>query len=99
MDHKRLTVRVRDHSYDILIGAGVLAGAGAEIAPLLKRPRVAIVTDENVARHQLAALEASLAGSGITSTVHVVAPGEASKCWATLEGVVEWLSGGADRAR
>ena len=36
-------------AYDIRIGAGLLARAGAEIAPLLRRTRVAVVTEERVA--------------------------------------------------
>ena len=42
----------------------------ALIAPLLNRPFVAIVTDENVARHHLKTLEASLAAAGITFGCH-----------------------------
>lgn len=50
-------------AYDIRIGAGLLARAGAEIAPLLRRPRIAVVTEERVAALHLPALEASLAGA------------------------------------
>src|SRR5690606_25218181 len=45
------TVRVGlgERSYDILIGTGLIAAAGAKIAALLPGIRAAIVTDENVA--------------------------------------------------
>ena len=46
---RTVPVALGDRSYDVRIGPGLIARAGAEIAPLLSRPRVAIVTDENVA--------------------------------------------------
>ena len=78
-------------AYDIRIGAGLLARAGAEIAPLLRRPRIAVVTEERVAALHLPALEASLAGAGIAVTALRLPPGESTKSWAGLERTVEWL--------
>lgn len=76
-------------AYDVRIGAGLLARAGAEIAPLLARRRVAVITDETVAGLHLDALRAGLEGIA----VHALAlpPGEASKGWAEFERTVEWL--------
>ncbi|WP_372891471.1 3-dehydroquinate synthase [Rhodosalinus sp.] len=87
------TVRVElgARSYDIRIGAGLLAQAGAEIAPLLARPRVWIVADAAVADRHGATLAAGLEAAGIAARTLTVAPGEASKSWARLETVVEWL--------
>jgi 3-dehydroquinate synthase len=48
---------------------------------------VAIVTDENVAKAHLEALTASFARAGIESTPVIVAPGEKSKSFSTLETV------------
>ena len=61
------TVRVDlgARSYDVVIGAGLLAQAGARIAPLLARPRVAILCDETVARLHLPALTRALDAAGI----------------------------------
>jgi len=86
------TVRVAlgARSYDVLIGPGLLAGAGARIAPLLARRRVAILTDEGAARH-LPALEASLDAEGIASAALTLPRGEGTKSWAGLERAVEWL--------
>lgn len=42
-------VALGDRSYDVRIGPGLLSQAGAQIAPLLNRPRVSIVTEERVA--------------------------------------------------
>lgn len=78
-------------AYDVRIGAGLIAGAGAEIAPLLARPRVAIVTDENVAAAHLSTLEAALAGQGIESVALALPPGEGTKAWPQFSRTVEWL--------
>jgi 3-dehydroquinate synthase len=75
-------------SYDILIGQGLIANAGAEIARRLPGIRVAIVTDENVAAAQLEALTASLARADIGSTPVVLPAGEKTKSFASLERVV-----------
>jgi 3-dehydroquinate synthase len=78
-------------AYDIRIGPGLLGRAGAEIAPFLRRPRVAVLTETRVAALHLAALEAGLAEAGIAAAVLELPPGEASKGWAELERAVEWL--------
>ncbi len=87
------TVRVElgARRYDVRIGSGLLARAGAEIAPLLRRPRVAIVTDETVARLHLDPLRAALASEGIGSSALALPAGEGTKGWAGLERTVEWL--------
>ena len=78
-------------AYEVRIGAGLVAGAGAQIAPLLARKRVAIVTEARVAGLHLPALEAGLREAGIASEALVLPPGEATKSWAHLQQVVEWL--------
>ncbi len=87
------TVRVElgARSYDVRIGAGLIGRAGAEIAPLLARPRAVIVTDTNVAANHLPALEAALAAEGISSEALALPPGEATKDWANLTRTVDWL--------
>lgn len=78
-------------AYDVRIGPGLIADAATHVAPLLARPRVVIVTDEAVARLHLPALEAALAASGIASAALTLPAGEATKSWAHLQQVVEWL--------
>lgn len=87
--HDSVTVPVSlgERSYDILIGKGLVDRAGAEVAKRLKGARVAIVTDENVAKAHLERLMASFNQAGIEATPVVVAPGEKSKSFATLETV------------
>ncbi len=86
-------VPLEGRAYDIRIGAGLLARAGAEIAPLLSRPRLAVVTEANVAGLHLPALREGLAAAGIASEALVLEPGEGSKSWPVLGEVVEWLLG------
>ena len=78
-------------SYDIRIGPGLIAGAGAEIGPLLARPRVAIITDETVAALHLGALRDGLAAAGIESAALALPAGEGTKGWEQLRRSVEWL--------
>ena len=84
-------VPLGDRAYDVLVGTGLVGQAGDLIAPLLKRPRVAIVTDETVADLHLAALEQALAAAGVQSSALRLPPGEATKSWGPLTQTVEWL--------
>ncbi|WP_299731309.1 3-dehydroquinate synthase [uncultured Tateyamaria sp.] len=78
-------------AYDVLIGPGLIAESGALIAPLLPRPRVAVVTETRVASLHLAALKAGLTTAGIDCVVLELPPGEATKSWTHLGEVTEWL--------
>jgi 3-dehydroquinate synthase len=78
-------------AYRVEIGQGLLADAGALIAPLLPRPQVCIVTDENVAALHLPALQAGLAAAGVVSAVLTLPPGEGTKNMVDLTTTLEWL--------
>jgi len=96
----RQTVRVDlgTRSYDILIGAGLLAEAPARLAPHLNRQRVFIVTDETVATLHLNTLEDSLTKAGIKTNTRTLPAGEATKSIAELDAMLGWLIGaGANR--
>jgi len=82
-----IPVAVAGKPYDVLIGRGLIEGAGAAIRPLLKRPRVAVVADETVHGLHGARLAASLAAAGIEALPVAVAPGEAAKSFAGLEAL------------
>ncbi len=79
-------------SYDIDIGTGLLAGAGARLAPLLARPRTLIVTDETVAALHLATLAGSLDAAGIAHETMILPAGEATKTLANIEAVCARLA-------
>jgi 3-dehydroquinate synthase len=82
-------VALAERSYGIVIGRGLIASLGARIKALRPGARTAIVTDQTVARHHLAACEAALKSAGIESARIVVADGEGSKSYATFETVCE----------
>ena len=84
-------VPLGERAYDVRVGEGLIAGAGGEIAPLLARPRVAILTDETVAGLHLAPFEAALADEGISASAMALPAGEATKSWSALERAVGWL--------
>jgi 3-dehydroquinate synthase len=87
------TVRVPlgTRAYDVRIGSGLLDRAGDEIAPLLTRPRVAVLSDRNVAGLHLDRLRAGLASAGVAMTALDLPPGEGTKSWPHLERAVDWL--------
>lgn len=90
------TIRVElgGRSYDVLVGAGLLEGIAAHAAPFLKsytaRP-VPIVADTNARKHLGSGVEASLKAAGYNVVWYDVQPGEASKSWASLERLTDWL--------
>ena len=95
---RRLAVPLPSASYSIVVGEGLLARAGAHLAPVLERKSCVVVTDETVARLHLPALLAGLAETGIAARTVVVPPGEASKSLAVYSRVVgELLEDGVDR--
>lgn len=78
-------------SYEVRLAPGLLDAAGAHIAPLLKRSKVAIVSDAHVASLHLPRLTASLNARGIAHSHLPLPSGEATKSWAHLQEVVHWL--------
>lgn len=84
-------VNLGERAYDIHIGPGLLDRAGSLIAPLLHRPRVAIITDENVGRLHLESLCKGLEKQGISSFFLTLPAGESTKSWPHFERAVEWL--------
>lgn len=84
-------VELGARSYEVRIGRGLIDRLGEQVAPLLRRKRVAIVTDETVGALHLAAAETALAAHGIASTALRLPPGEATKSWPHFSQTVEWL--------
>ncbi len=82
-------VPLGDRAYDVHVGQGLFAQAGDLIAPLLRRPRVFVVSERRVAGLHLDRLQNGL--GGIEAPALLLEPGEATKGWAGLTQVVEWL--------
>ncbi|MEE8083603.1 MAG: 3-dehydroquinate synthase [Alphaproteobacteria bacterium] len=93
-----IEVALGERSYEIRIGRGLIAKAGAHLAALLGAHEIAaqviVVTDRNVAEHHLAALEESLRASGISQRTIILEPGERSKDFAHLARLMDDLIGG-----
>lgn len=93
-----LEVSLGDRSYDIKVGSGLIARAGALMTPVLRQKSVVVVTDENLAGTHLPQLEASLASAEIASRNLILPSGEQTKSFAKLEEVIDrLLAGGIER--
>ncbi len=88
---REVRVDLGARGYDIVIGEGLLASAGARIQALFPRARAAIVTDENVAAHWLEPLRQSCAAAGVETTTIVCPPGETTKSYAEFARVSDAL--------
>jgi 3-dehydroquinate synthase len=84
-------VALAHRGYDVHIGSGLIASAGALIAPVIPAARCVVVTNATVAARWLAPLAAALAAAGLASETIVVADGEAHKTWATAYDVLTRL--------
>lgn len=88
-DATAVAVDLPGRAYDVLIGPGLLARAGALIAAKYPGRAVAVVTDETVAGLHAQAFEASLAEAGLKPVRVTLPAGEATKRFAMLERVVD----------
>ena len=86
-----LRVELAERSYDIMIGEGLLAQAGARMVELGVSGRVAVVTDENVAALHLDSLRKGLEAVGLTMVALTLPAGEATKSWPHFSRCVDWL--------
>ena len=88
-DRVIVPVELAARRYEIVIGKGLLAETGPRIARLAPGAACAIVTDENVARHHLPTVEASLDAAGVRHSRIVIPAGESSKCWSVFSRVCD----------
>ncbi len=95
---RRLPVRTGSAGYDVVAGPGLLARAGALLAPVLPQKRAVVVSDTTVAALHGATLMASLAETGFDATLLLVPPGEQSKSLDMLGDLLgRLLDTGAER--
>ena len=82
----------------MVVGEGLLARAGALLAPVLPQKRAVVVTDATVAPLHLPALLRGLDATAIETRTITVPPGETSKSLETYGEVVDQLlDGGIER--
>jgi len=85
----KVSVDLGPRSYDILIGDGLMPEIGTHVRRLAPGAACAVVSDENVARCHLPALEESLRAHAIKHSIVIVPAGEASKSYAVFEHVCD----------
>ena len=90
-DETIVDVSLKERSYKIVVGEGLLASAGPRIAGAVPGARCVVVTDANVAGLYLEPLADSLEREKIYIGQAIVAPGETSKSFAVLAGLSERL--------
>jgi 3-dehydroquinate synthase len=78
-------------AYEVRIAPGLLADAATHCAPLLRKREAVVVTDANVAGAWRGPVEASFAAAGVATHWFILPAGEASKSWAQLGSLLEWL--------
>ncbi len=86
-----ICVELAGRSYEVRVGEGLLADVAGQCGAMLRKKRVPIVTDENVARLWRETVDASLTGAEFDPRWHVLPAGEGSKSWDQLSRTVEWL--------
>lgn len=86
-----IPVDIAGAPYEVRIEAGLLARAGQHCRPFIRKDRVAIVTDANVAASWQGIVGASFEAVGIRPEWLVLPAGESTKSWEQLARVVDFL--------
>ncbi|MGE3692182.1 MAG: 3-dehydroquinate synthase [Novosphingobium sp.] len=86
-----IPVDVAGRPYEVRIGAGLLAELVPNCRGRLRKRAVPIVTDSNVHKAWGEVVETALRDNGHEPHWRMLPPGEASKSWDQLTGLVEWL--------
>jgi 3-dehydroquinate synthase len=86
-----IPVAIAGAPYEVRIEAGLLSNAGQHCRPFLRKDRVAVITDANVAANWREVVAASFTAAGIRSEWLVLPAGESTKSWQCLAEVVDWL--------
>jgi len=93
-----VTVALAERAYDIVVGDGVLDGAGMRVAALTGKRPALVISDETVAELYLQRLEETLADGGISVRTLIVPPGEATKSFDGFARLAERaLAAGVER--
>ena len=88
---RRVPVGLGDRAYDVLIGPGLLARAGALLADVMPRRRTVVVTDTTVAALHGDTVLAAFAQAGIAARMIALPPGEQTKSFEGLADLCDRL--------
>lgn len=93
MSETLVRVDLADRSYDIVIGGEVLSSIATRLSGIVKKGarRVFVLTDENVWDNHGDALKSHLATGGMEAIANILPAGEATKSFANLQSVLEWM--------
>ncbi|MGN6358667.1 MAG: 3-dehydroquinate synthase [Novosphingobium sp.] len=86
-----IPVDIAGRPYEVRIGAGLLAELVENCRGRLRKPGVAVVTDANVHAAWSSVIEAALREAGHEPHWRILPAGEATKSWAELSALVDWL--------
>lgn len=90
-ERRVVPVPLPGREYDVLIGPGLVPQIGRLITERLTARRCGVVTDANVAKFHLQALEASLRAAGLHGGTIVLPPGEQTKSFREFGPLCEGL--------
>lgn len=88
---RRVSIDLKEKSYAIEIGSGLLQQAGVRLKPFIKREICPVVTDQNVYDLHADTLATALQNAGIRPEFIVLEPGEATKNFSNLQNILDAL--------
>lgn len=86
-----IPVELAGREYEVRVGTGLLYDLANQAQPFLRKAYACIVADQNARKSWGETVSRSLSGAGIEPRWFDVPPGEASKSWASLEKLTDWL--------
>lgn len=86
-----IPVELAGRPYEVRVGHGLIGDFAAQCASRLRKNLVPVITDAHVHGAWGPQLEAGLAAAGKQVAWQILPAGEATKSWANLAKVVEWL--------
>ena len=86
-----VNVDLKESSYSIKIGSGFIKQLPIFLGAVLKRKKIAIITDTNVEKLYLDSVTSVLVKGGYDVISLSLKPGEISKDWLNLKIVIDWI--------
>jgi 3-dehydroquinate synthase len=88
----KITINLKERSYPLSIGTGILKDLGSILKPLNVSSKAAIITSLNVGKHYLKPVKDSLEDAGFSVSCLNVPDDEESKCLKTIEKIYHKLT-------